>query len=249
MRRTQDLEEARPVGEKRVSVDWEAAKRYVLSMQQTEGEDAGGFVYNREIPRAKKEGDAPQLKAYGSMTYAGLLAMLHCDLSRDDPRVRSVYQYIGKHWTLDENPGQGNQGLYFYYDILARALDAAAIQTLELADGTKVDWKEALAKELIRRQQADGSWVNDNNRFWEADPALSTSYALIALTLIDVPFGQIPAVIAIYHKALATLILDQTSCRLNIFELTEEMLGKGLNHRVENDHRIGCFKFFEYIRP
>jgi squalene-hopene/tetraprenyl-beta-curcumene cyclase len=184
MRRTQDLEEARPVGEKRVSVDWEAAKRYVLSMQQTEGEDAGGFVYNREIPRAKKEGDAPQLKAYGSMTYAGLLAMLHCDLSRDDPRVRSVYQYIGKHWTLDENPGQGNQGLYFYYDILARALDAAAIQTLELADGTKVDWKEALAKELIRRQQADGSWVNDNNRFWEADPALSTSYALIALTLI-----------------------------------------------------------------
>lgn len=184
MRRTQDLEEARPAGEKKVMVDWDAAKRYVLSMQQIEGEDAGGFVYNREVPRANKDGKVPQLKAYGSMTYAGLLAMLHCELSRDDPRVRSVYKYIGKHWTLDENPGQGNQGLYFYYDVLARALDAAGFETVALADGSMVDWKEALAEALIRRQQADGSWVNDNNRFWEADPALSTSYALLALTLI-----------------------------------------------------------------
>jgi squalene-hopene/tetraprenyl-beta-curcumene cyclase len=184
MRRTQDLEEARPAGEKKVTVDWDAAKRYVLSMQQTEGEDAGGFVYNREVPRAGKDGKVPQLKAYGSMTYAGLLAMLHCELSRDDPRVRSVYKYIGQHWTLEENPGQGNQGLYFYYDVLARALDAAGFQQVELADGTMVDWKEALAEALIRRQQADGSWANENNRFWEADPALSTSYALLALTLI-----------------------------------------------------------------
>lgn len=184
MRLTQDLEEARPTGEKKVDVNWEAAKQYVLSMQQTEGEDAGGFLYNREVPRAQQEGKTPSLKAYGSMTYAGLLAMLHCNLSREDPRVRSVYKYIGKHWTLEENPGQGNQGLYFYYDILARALDAAAIETIECADGSSIDWKEALAEALIRRQQADGSWVNENNRFWEADPALSTSYALLALTLI-----------------------------------------------------------------
>lgn len=184
MRLTQDLEESRPAGEKKVDVNWDAAKRYVLSMQQTDGDDAGGFVYNREVPRAKNGEKVPQLKAYGSMTYAGLLAMLHCDLSRDDPRVRSVYQYIGKHWTLEENPGQGNQGLYFYYDILARALDAAAIETISLADGTLVDWKEALAEALIRRQQPNGAWVNESNRFWEADPALSTSYALLALTLI-----------------------------------------------------------------
>ena len=184
MRLTQDLEESRPAGEKKVDVNWDAAKRYVLSMQQTDGDDAGGFVYNREVPRAKNGEKVPQLKAYGSMTYAGLLAMLHCELSRDDPRVRSVYQYIGKHWTLEENPGQGNQGLYFYYDILARALDAAAIETITLADGTLVDWKEALAEALIRRQQPNGTRVNESNRFWEADPALSTSYALLALTLI-----------------------------------------------------------------
>ncbi len=184
MRLTQDVEEARPAGQKRVDINWEAAKQYVLSMQETEGEAAGGFVYNREVPRATPaKADKPALRAYGSMTYAGLLAMLHCKLTRDDPRVRSTYQYLGKHWTLEENPGQGNQGLYFYYEVLARALDAAAIQMLPLADGTQVDWREALAQALLKRQQPDGSWVNASNRFWEGDPVLSTSYALLALTL------------------------------------------------------------------
>lgn len=185
MRMTQDLEESRPTG-KRVDVDWDAATKYVLSMQQTSGEDAGGFLYNRQVPRTKpgEESKQVQLKAYGSMSYAGLLAMLHCELSREDPRVRSTYQYVGKYWTLEENPGQGNQGLYFYYEVLARALTASQMENVTLADGTQIDWREALAQALIKRQQADGSWVNKNNRFWEGDPALSTSYALLALQIL-----------------------------------------------------------------
>jgi squalene-hopene/tetraprenyl-beta-curcumene cyclase len=142
-------------------------------------------LYNNQVPRAdRNEAAKPQLKAFGSMTYAGLLAMLHCDLTREDPRVRSTYQYLGKHWTLDENPGQGNQGLYFYYDVLSRALTAANVEMLTLADGTAIDWREALALALLERQQPDGSWVNENNRFWEGDPALSTSYALLALQIL-----------------------------------------------------------------
>lgn len=186
MRRTQDVEESRSAGQKKVDIDWEAAKKYVLSMQETEGEGAGGFVYNREVPRRQAPGTEQKetLRAYGSMTYAGLLAMLHCELKRDDPRVRSTYQYLGKHWTLEENPGQGNQGLYFYYEVLARALDAAAVQKLPLSDGSSVDWREELAKALIHRQRENGSWVNASNRFWEGDPALSTSYALLALTIV-----------------------------------------------------------------
>ncbi len=186
MRLTQDLEEARPAGQKRVEINWDAAKQYVLSMQLTEGDEAGGFLYNRDLPSAKKEDETQtvKLRSYGSMTYAGLLAMLHCELSREDPRVRSTYQYLGKHWTLEENPGQGNQGLYFYYEILARALDAAGIDEIPLSDETKVDWREALAEALLKRQQADGSWVNTSNRFWEGDPVLSTSYALLALSFV-----------------------------------------------------------------
>ena len=185
MAQTKDLEEARPAGQKKVDIDWEAAKKYVLSMRQTEGDDAGGFLYNRETPRAPAPGakKVEPLRAYGSMTYAGLLAMLHCELKRDDPRVRSTHQWLAKHWSLEENPGQGNQGLYFYYEVLARALNAAAVELFPLENGTTIDWREELAKELLKRQQPDGSWRNASNRFWEGDPALSTAYALLALTL------------------------------------------------------------------
>jgi squalene-hopene/tetraprenyl-beta-curcumene cyclase len=34
---------------------------------------------------------------------------------------------------------------------------------------------------ILSLQQADGSWANANNRFWENDPVLATSYALLAL--------------------------------------------------------------------
>ena len=187
MRLTQDVEEARPAGQKRVDIDWAAAKKYVLSMQETEGEAAGGFVYNREVQRQAQGGNAgvSSLRTHGSMTYAGLLSMLHCKLSRDDPKVRSTCQWLGMHWTLKENPGQGAQGLYFYYEVLARALDAAALDRLTLQDGTQVDWREELAKELLARQQEDGAWRNESNRFWEGDPALSTGYALLTLSLIS----------------------------------------------------------------
>ena len=30
-------------------------------------------------------------------------------------------------------------------------------------------------------KKPDGSWVNDNNRWWENDPVLATSYAMLAL--------------------------------------------------------------------
>ncbi len=186
MRLTEDVEEARPAGQKKVDINWDAAKKYVLSMQEQEGEAAGGFVYNREVPRRTDPAMAGKstLRTHGSMTYAGLLAMLHCKLTREDPRVRSTYQWLGRHWTLSENPGQGNQGLFFYYDILARALDAAGVSLLPLENGTSVDWREALAKELVARQMGDGSWINASNRFWEGDPALSTSYALLTLTVV-----------------------------------------------------------------
>jgi squalene-hopene/tetraprenyl-beta-curcumene cyclase len=38
---------------------------------------------------------------------------------------------------------------------------------------------------LMNLQKRDGSWANDNARWWEKDPALVTSYALIALGMIQ----------------------------------------------------------------
>ena len=59
------------------------------------------------------------------MTYAGLKSMIYAGLTADDPRVKAAYDYITKHYTLDENPGLGQQGLYYYYQTFAKALAAA----------------------------------------------------------------------------------------------------------------------------
>lgn len=180
LRRTDALEERRPGG-RRVDIDWGRALAFVEGLLKTEGPDAGGAAYNDRTPQAGTTTNAAHrvsLRAYGSMTYAAVLSMCHARLDRGDPRVRQALAYCEKHWTLDENPGMGAQGLYYYYNILARALDAARVETV----GGHA-WKQELAAKLLALQKPDGSWANENNRFWEADPVLCTSFALLTLGL------------------------------------------------------------------
>ena len=185
MRRTEKVEEFRPAGQKKVDLDWEKALKYVESMQVKDGEMKGGFVYNDRTAQAgvqTNSSERVQLRAFGSMSYAGVLSMCHAKLTREDPRVRSALEYCGRYWTLSENPGMGSQGLYYYYDILSRALDASGVESLKGPDGKEIFWKKELAEKVISLQGKDGSWVNDNNRFWENDPVLVTSFAILTLS-------------------------------------------------------------------
>ncbi len=185
MRRTQGAEEFRPANEKKVDINWEAALNYVSQLQNTEGETAGGFAYNTQDPKGGLTTNASgrvMLRAYGSMSYAGLLALVHAQLDKTDPRVRSAVAYGSRFWTLDENPGQGQQGLYFYYNIIARALSAAGLDTLpKQASAEEIHWREEILRKVISLQKSDGSWVNDNNRWWENNPVLATSYSMLSL--------------------------------------------------------------------
>jgi squalene-hopene/tetraprenyl-beta-curcumene cyclase len=183
MRRTQSLEDMRPAGEKRADVNWDAALKYVEKMQNKEGETKGGFAYNTDDPKSGVTTNANgtvMLRAYGSMTYAGVLSLLHANLDKNDPRVQSAFGYASKFWTVDEHPGQGQQGLYFYYNIMARALNAASVDKLPKSSG-EIAWREEMIKKVLSLQKPDGSWANENNRWWENDPVLATSYALLAL--------------------------------------------------------------------
>ena len=188
MRRTEKVEDFRPKGEARADVDWEKAIKFVTRLQEKEGERAGGAAYNERTAQAgtatNKSGRV-ELRAYGSMSYAAVLSMCHAKLTRSDPRVKSALDYCSKFWTVDENPGMGNQGLYYYYDILSRALSVAGIVELEQPNGRTINWKNELAAKLLALQKPDGSWVNDNNRFWENDPVLVTSFAILTLALCD----------------------------------------------------------------
>ena len=180
MRRTESLEEFR-TGGKRVDVDWDKALSFVSNLMKEKGPDAGGAAYNHTTAQAGTRTDASgkvHLRAYGSMTYAAVLSMCHAKLDRGDPRVRQSLEYLAKNWTVGENPGMGNQGLFYFFDIMARALSAAGVD-----DVGGHAWKRELSQKVMSMQKPDGSWVNENNRFWEADPVLCTSFAMLTLAL------------------------------------------------------------------
>ena len=144
----------------------------------------GGFYYTPAAGGQSQAGTTADggLRSYGSMTYAGLKSMIYAGVGPDDPRVKAALQWIGKHYGLDSNPGMGDAGLYYYYHTFAKALHASGLDEIVDADGVKHDWRKDLIEELARRQRPDGSWVNENSRWMEAMPSLTTAYALLSLT-------------------------------------------------------------------
>jgi squalene-hopene/tetraprenyl-beta-curcumene cyclase len=143
----------------------------------------GGFIYTAAqggVSMAGKETNGG-LRSYASMTYAGLKSMIYAGLSREDPRVKAALTYITHHYTLDENPGLGQQGLYYYYHTFAKTMSVLETPTLTDSAGISHDWRAELIAALAKHQQPDGSWVNHSDRFMEGDPNLVTAYALLAL--------------------------------------------------------------------
>jgi squalene-hopene/tetraprenyl-beta-curcumene cyclase len=153
-----------------------------------DAQNRGGFVYypgNSKAGETNLPNGRVALRSYGSMTYAGLLSFLYADVQRDDPRVTAAYDWLRRHFSLDENPGLGAQGRFYYFHTMAKALSALGVRELPLADGSAVNWRAALANKLFDLQSADGSWVNTGSGRWmEKDPVLVTSYAVLALTCV-----------------------------------------------------------------
>lgn len=143
----------------------------------------GGFYYTIAAGGSSQAGANPNggLRSYGSMTYAGLKSMLYAGVQKDDPRVKAAVEWAKQHYTLEENPGLGEAGLYYYYQTFAKALAAIGDDQVADATGAMHDWRQELVDELASRQQPDGSWLNQNDRWMEADPNLATGFALLAL--------------------------------------------------------------------
>jgi squalene-hopene/tetraprenyl-beta-curcumene cyclase len=186
---------ARPNSEEvgKTDLNWKAATEFLTRTQNlpatnpkgsTNPADAGGFIYYPGFSNADPAEGPKALRSYGSMTYAGLLSFIFADLKKDDPRVVAALEWLSKNYSLEENPGMGRAGLYYYYHLMTKALIAAGVDELTLADGKKVAWAPAIAKKLLDLQQGDGSWANDTARWMEKDPVLVTSYCVIALELI-----------------------------------------------------------------
>ncbi len=179
-------------------LDWKAATGFLERCQNLpahnrqpwasdDPQNKGGFIYfpGRSTAGETKLPDGKTaLRSYGSASYAGLLSYIYADLKRDDPRVTAAYDWLRANYSLEENPGMGKQGLYYYYELMAKSLAAYGAADLETVDGRKVNWREELATKLMSLQTSDGFWQNENGRWWEKDPVLTTAYSLIALEFI-----------------------------------------------------------------
>jgi squalene-hopene/tetraprenyl-beta-curcumene cyclase len=144
----------------------------------------GGFYYSCAVDEQDGPRETPDggLRSYGTMTYAGLKSMLYAGVSKDDPRVKAALGWIKKFYDVENNPGMGDAGLYYYYHTFSKTLDAAGQDEVEDAKGVKHDWRRELTESLAKKQQENGSRINTNRRWLESDPNLATAFGLLALS-------------------------------------------------------------------
>lgn len=192
---SQQILEDTPGGPGPYKLDWNAAITFVSRCQNLEGngmpdmkvtdQNRGGFVYfpgNSKAGEESKTDAEVALRSYGSMSYAGLLSFIYAEMKPTDRRVAAVLDWLAANYTVEENPHMEAQGLFYYYHTMSKALTLAGLDKIPLKSGSAADWKSQLASKLLSLQQADGSWVNQGSkRWWEDDPVLVTSYALLSL--------------------------------------------------------------------
>ncbi len=158
------------------------------------GTDGGGIYYPGDSKAGVSEVDKGVFvaRSYGSMTYALLKSLIFTGLDRKDKRVKAAVTWVENHYTLEENPGfeqtknpdAGQQGLFYYYLTMARALDAFGREIITDSRGTPHPWKKELAQKILSIQRIDGSWINERSpRWFEGNPVLATSYALLVLDI------------------------------------------------------------------
>ncbi len=206
MRLTQNLDDLQAGAGQKTDLDWAAARRFLARLQSLPGTNApdwvgnnpdehGGFIYKPDGSQAGTFTDTDgvvRFRTYGSMTYAGLLSLIYAEVDRNDPRVVSAFEWAQRHWTLDENPGIGKEGLFYFYNVLSKSLAAYGQNVLTPPSQQPINWREEIIRKLVNLQKiqpetGEGYWVNEEGRWWEADPVLVTSYALIAL---EVALGE-----------------------------------------------------------
>ena len=156
-------------------------------------DDKGGLVYNPFDAEKNQRDGTPQggLRSAGAKTYAGLKSFLYAGVSKDDPRVKAAVGWIKRHYTLEQNPGMGTAGLFYYYHTFAKALSAWGEDRFTDGKGTAHDWRRELFEALKKRQRPDGSWVNAGDRaYGESTPELATAFALLALSYCQPVAGK-----------------------------------------------------------
>ena len=137
--------------------------------------DDGGFMY--EAGKSKAGG----VESYGSMTYIGLKSMIYAKLNKDDQRVQAAFDWIRNNYVIETTPKMGNQGLFYYYHTMARALRVYGEDIIVDNNNVKHNWRRELANQILKIQSEEGWWQNENGRWRENNKVLVTSYCVLCL--------------------------------------------------------------------
>lgn len=136
----------------------------------------GGFIYD---PANSKAGGTT---SYGAMTFNGLKSLIFDNVKKDDPRVQAAWGWIQKNYDVTQHPGMGTTTYYYYLQAASSALEAMGEAYVPDAKGAKHNWAQEFASRIISLQKPDGSWINENGKYWEDNPVLVTPRALLALS-------------------------------------------------------------------
>lgn len=159
--------------------------------------DDGGFYFIPDDPVQNKAGIAGtdrlgrrRFHSYGTMTADGVRVLIRCGLALDHPRVVAGRRWLERNFDAARNPGGFEpdrevirDATYYYWAwAAAHAFLALRLEQLDTPAG-KVNWAQRLARELLRRQKPDGSWVNRYTDAKEDDPLVATPWAAAGLAI------------------------------------------------------------------
>ncbi|HVE40784.1 MAG TPA: prenyltransferase/squalene oxidase repeat-containing protein [Planctomycetota bacterium] len=140
----------------------------------------------------RKVADKEVIQGYGAMTYDGIKTYLYAGLKKDSPEVKSAIDWVRKNYSVEAHPGFAYdaaqrhhlRGLYHYYLVMSRALEAYGENPFETFDGKKHDWPKEIAEQLLKSVKETKMWQNENPGWFEGDPVLVTSYVLVTCDLL-----------------------------------------------------------------
>ena len=161
------------------------------------GDDGSLYYGPIADPAAQKAGtkkiaDKEVIQGYGAMTYDGIKTYLYAGLKKDSPEVKSAIDWVRKNYSVEVHPGFAYdqvqrhhlRGLYHYYLVMSRALEAYGETPFETFDGKKHDWPREIGEQLVKSVRENKLWKNDNPGWYEGDPVLVTGYVLVTCDVL-----------------------------------------------------------------
>jgi squalene-hopene/tetraprenyl-beta-curcumene cyclase len=170
---------------------WKKAELFVKRCQNYTEEDEkdslarpwatndGGFIYE---PGSSRAGGT---QSYGAMTFAGLKSLIFTNrTNRNDNRVKAALNWIQNHYDFNSHPGMGTTAYYYYLQTAASALEAYGEPIIQGKEGKQYHWTSDLLTKVINLQQENGSWINENRKYWEGNPILVSARSIITVNHI-----------------------------------------------------------------